>query len=310
MFEWIASVVTDPNVRWILFGSMLLGFSSGLIGSFTYLRKQSLIGDTLAHAALPGICIAFMLSGVKSTFLFMIGALVAGWMATIGISLITRYSRIKQDTALGIVLSVFFGIGIVLLTKIQHGDYGSASGLDKYMFGQAASMVRSDVYMMLGVSVLLLIVCWLLFKEFKLISFDAGFARGMGYPSAFLEQLLLFLTVIAVVAGVQVVGVVLVAALLITPAAAARYWTNALGLMVCLAGLFGAISGALGTLISATTPDLPTGPVTVLVITLIFGVSVLIAPGRGLLAKEIRKYRTKTDYNNQQQSVNRAEVSK
>ncbi|MCM3785948.1 metal ABC transporter permease [Neobacillus mesonae] len=309
MIEWIASIIADPNVRWILLGSMLLGFSSGLIGSFTYLRKQSLIGDTLAHAALPGICIAFMLSGVKSTFLFMLGALVAGFIATIGISVITRYSRIKQDTALGVVLSVFFGVGIVMLTRIQHGDYGSKSGLDKYMFGQAASMVRSDVYMLLGVSVLLLVVCFLLFKEFKLISFDSGFARGMGYPSALLEQLLLFLTVVAVVAGVQIVGVVLVAALLITPAAAARYWTHSLGIMVCLAGLFGALSGAAGTLISATTPDLPTGPVTVLVITVVFGVSILLAPGRGLLAKKIRKWRTKTEYKGQQ-SVKHAEVSK
>lgn len=301
--------MTDPNARWIMLGSMLLGFSSGIVGSFTYLRKQSLIGDTLAHAALPGICIAFMLSGVKSTFLFMLGALVSGVIATIGISVITKYSRIKQDTALGVVLSVFFGVGVMLLTRIQHGDYGSQSGLDKYMFGQAASMVRSDVYTMLGVSIFLLVVCSLLFKELKLISFDPGFARGMGYPSGLLEQLLLFLTVIAVVAGVQIVGVVLVVSLLVTPAAAARYWTHRLSLMVALAGLFGALSGAIGTVISATTPDLPTGPVTVLVATVLFAISVLFAPDRGLIARAIRGWRVKTDYN-QQPSKQQAEISK
>ncbi|WP_454193755.1 metal ABC transporter permease [Paenibacillus sp. Marseille-Q7038] len=309
MMNWIISIMTDPNARWIMLGSMLLGFSSGMVGSFTYLRKQSLIGDTLAHAALPGICIAFMLSGIKSTFLFMLGALVSGIIATVGISVITKYSRIKQDTALGVVLSVFFGVGVMLLTRIQHGDYGSQSGLDKYMFGQAASMVRSDVYTMLGVSIFLLVVCCLLFKEFKLISFDPGFARGMGYPSGLLEQLLLFLTVIAVVAGVQVVGVVLVAALLVTPAAAARYWTHRLGLMVALAGLFGALSGVIGTLISATTPDLPTGPVTVLVATGLFVISVFFAPDRGLIARAIRGRRVKTDYN-QQSSKQRAEIRK
>ena len=309
MLNWIVSIMTDPNARWIMLGSMLLGFSSGIVGSFTYLRKQSLIGDTLAHAALPGICIAFMLSGVKSTFLFMLGALVSGVIATIGISVITKYSRIKQDTALGVVLSVFFGVGVMLLTRIQHGDYGSQSGLDKYMFGQAASMVRSDVYTMLGVSIFLLVVCSLLFKELKLISFDPGFARGMGYPSGLLEQLLLFLTVIAVVAGVQIVGVVLVAALLVTPAAAARYWTHRLSLMVALAGLFGALSGAIGTVISATTPDLPTGPVTVLVATVLFAISVLFAPDRGLIARAIRGWKVKTDYN-QQQSKQQAEISK
>lgn len=309
MMNWIFSIMTDPNARWIMLGSMLLGFSSGMVGSFTYLRKQSLIGDTLAHAALPGICIAFMLSGVKSTFLFMLGALVSGIIATVGISVITKYSRIKQDTALGVILSVFFGVGVMLLTRIQHGDYGSQSGLDKYMFGQAASMVRSDVYTMLGVSIFLLVVCCLLFKEFKLISFDPGFARGMGYPSGLLEQLLLFLTVIAVVAGVQIVGVVLVAALLVTPAAAARYWTHRLGLMVALAGLFGALSGVIGTMISATTPDLPTGPVTVLVATGLFVISVLFAPDRGLISRAIRGRRVKTDYN-QQSSKQQAEIRK
>ncbi|MBD7969646.1 metal ABC transporter permease [Paenibacillus gallinarum] len=309
MMNWIFSIMTDPNARWIMLGSMLLGFSSGMVGSFTYLRKQSLIGDTLAHAALPGICIAFMLSGVKSTFLFMLGALVSGIIATVGISVITKYSRIKQDTALGVILSVFFGVGVMLLTRIQHGDYGSQSGLDKYMFGQAASMVRSDVYTMLGVSIFLLVVCCLLFKEFKLISFDPGFARGMGYPSGLLAQLLLFLTVIAVVAGVQIVGVVLVAALLVTPAAAARYWTHRLGLMVALAGLFGALSGVIGTVISATTPDLPTGPVTVLVATGLFAVSVLFAPDRGWIARVILGRRVKTDYN-QRSSKQQAEIRK
>lgn len=286
---------TDPNMQWILAGSLLLGLGSGVIGSFTFLRKQSLLGDALAHAALPGICIAFMLSGVKSVGLFMLGAIIAGMLATFGISAITRYSRIKQDAALGIVLSVFFGIGIVLLTKIQHSGNGNQSGLDKYMFGQAASMMLSDVYMMGAVSVLLIAVCALLFKEFKLVSFDPGFARGMGLKVAFLEQLLLLMTVIAVVVGIQAVGVVLVAALLITPAVAARYWTDALGLMVVLAGVFGALSGVTGTLISSTLSNLPTGPVTVLAATALFFVSAVFAPNRGLLAKWLRHLRSRSE---------------
>lgn len=289
---------TDPNMQWILAGSLLLGLGSGVIGSFTFLRKQSLLGDALAHAALPGICIAFMLSGVKSVGLFMLGAIIAGMLATFGISAITRYSRIKQDAALGIVLSVFFGIGIVLLTKIQHSGNGNQSGLDKYMFGQAASMMLSDVYMMGAVSVLLIVVCALLFKEFKLVSFDPGFARGMGLKVAFLEQLLLLMTVIAVVVGIQAVGVVLVAALLITPAVAARYWTDALGLMVVLAGVFGALSGVTGTLISSTLSNLPTGPVTVLAATALFFVSAVFAPNRGLLFKWLRHLRSRNEVQN------------
>ncbi|WP_200961614.1 metal ABC transporter permease [Paenibacillus sp. Soil522] len=295
--ETIWSMLADPNMQWIFLGCTLLGLSSGVIGCFSYLRKQSLMGDTLAHAALPGICIAFMLTGVKSIGLFLIGAGAAGIIATFGIGYITRNSKLKQDAAMGIVLSGFFGLGIVLLTLIQHGDYGNQAGLDKFLFGQAASMIASDVITMTIVCVSLITVCTLLFKQFKIISFDPGFARGIGYPVAFLEQLLMLLVVVAVVAGIQAVGVVLVAALLITPAVSARYWTDRLGLMVVLSGLFGGFSGAVGTWLSASVSNLPTGPVTVLAATLLFCISVLFGPQRGLIAKRLLRQRVKQRFN-------------
>lgn len=274
-------------------GSMLLGLSSGVLGSFAYLRKQSLMGDALAHAALPGVCIAFMLTGSKSIFFFLLGAIVAGLAATFGIGYVTRNSRIKQDTALGIVLSVFFGLGIVLLTKIQHGGSGNQSGLDKFLFGQAASMVLSDVITMAVVALLLTMICALLFKEFKLLSFDPGFAKGIGLPVAFLDQFMMFLIVVAVVVGIQAVGVVLMSALLITPAVSARYWTEKLGVMVVLSGVFGALSGFFGTLLSGMANNMPTGPLTVLAATFFFVVSVLFAPRRGLLAKLLERLAVK-----------------
>jgi manganese/zinc/iron transport system permease protein len=294
--ERIWSMLADPNMQWIFLGCTLLGLSSGVIGCFSYLRKQSLMGDTLAHAALPGICIAFMLTGIKSIGLFLIGAGIAGIIATFGIGYITRNSKLKQDAAMGIVLSAFFGLGIVLLTLIQHGSYGNQAGLDKFLFGQAASMIASDVITMTVVCISLITVCTLLFKQFKIISFDPGFARGLGYPVAFLEQLLMLLIVVAVVAGIQAVGVVLVAALLITPAVSARYWTDRLGLMVVLSGLFGAVSGAIGTWISASVSNLPTGPVTVLAATLLFVVSILFGPQRGLVAKRLLRKSVKQRY--------------
>ncbi|MED4609628.1 metal ABC transporter permease, partial [Paenibacillus validus] len=260
MFAYLFDMLRDPNAQWILLGSMLLGLSSGVLGSFAYLRKQSLMGDALAHAALPGVCIAFMLTGSKSIFFFLIGAAAAGLIATFGIGYVTRHSRIKQDSALGIVLSVFFGVGIVLLTKIQHGGSGNQSGLDKFLFGQAASMVLSDVITMAVVALILVILCGLLFKEFKLLSFDPGFAKGIGLPVAALDQFMMFLIVVAVVVGIQAVGVVLMSALLITPAVSARYWTEKLGVMVVLSGIFGAISGFVGTLVSGLGSNLPTGP--------------------------------------------------
>lgn len=284
MFEWL-KILQDPNVHWILLGSMLLGLSSGVIGSFAYLRKQSLMGDALSHAALPGVCIAFMLSGSKSIFLFLLGAAAAGIAATFGIGFITRHTRIKQDSALAIVLTVFFGLGIVLLTQIQHSGKGNQSGLDKFLFGQAASMVLSDVLILTVISIFLIGICGLLFKELKLLSFDPGFAHGIGYPVALMDQLVMFLIVVAVVVGIQAVGVVLMASLLITPAVSARYWTERLGLMVILSGIFGALSGCIGTFISASGSNLPTGPLTVLAATALFLVSVAAAPHRGVLSK-------------------------
>lgn len=293
MFTYLLDMLRDPNAQWILLGSMLLGLSSGVLGSFAYLRKQSLMGDALAHAALPGVCMAFMLTGSKSIFFFLIGAAAAGLIATFGIGYVTRHSRIKQDSALGIVLSVFFGVGIVLLTKIQHGGSGNQSGLDKFLFGQAASMVLTDVITMAVVALLLVIICGLFFKEFKLLSFDPGFAKGIGLPVAALDQFMMFLIVVAVVVGIQAVGVVLMSALLITPAVSARYWTEKLGVMVVLSGIFGAVSGFVGTLLSGLGSNLPTGPLSVLAATALFIVSVLFAPKRGLAAKLLERLAVK-----------------
>lgn len=289
-------IFLDPNTQWILLGTMLLGLSSGVIGSFAYLRKQSLMGDALSHAALPGVCVAFMLTGTKSIFFFLIGAIVSGVIATFMIGYITRNSRIKQDSALGIILTVFFGFGIVLLTQIQHSDSGNQSGLDKFLFGQAASMVQSDVYTMTVISVILVALSILFFKEFKLLSFDPGFAKGIGLPILMLDQFIMLLIVTAVVVGIQAVGVVLMAALLITPAVAARYWTEKLHIMVVLSGLFGALSGFAGTMISTMANNLPTGPLIVLSATTIFVFSVIFAPSRGVIAKSMLQLSARKNY--------------
>ncbi|MGE6227055.1 metal ABC transporter permease [Paenibacillus chitinolyticus] len=289
MLNWLEAL-KDPNTQWILYGSSLLGLGGGVLGSFAYLRKQSLMGDALSHAALPGVCAAFMVTGSKSILGFLAGAAISGLLATLSIGWMTRHSKIKQDTALGIVLSVFFGFGIVLLTQIQHSPSGNQSGLDKFLFGQAASMVMKDVYTMAGVSVLLLLVCSLFYKELKLTSFDTGFAKGIGYPTALLDQFVLLLILVAVVTGIQAVGVVLMAALLITPAVAARYWTEKLGTMVVLSGLFGAISGALGTLLSTIGSNMPTGPLSVLAATAWFLVSLVFGARKGLMPKLLLKW--------------------
>jgi manganese/zinc/iron transport system permease protein len=262
---------------------MLLGTSSGVLGSFALLRRRSLMGDALAHAALPGVCLAFMITGTRSIEHFMIGALIAGLVAAFAIQSITRYSRVKEDAALGLVLSVFFAIGIVFLTIIQHSGDGNQAGIDKFLFGQAASLVGRDVKVMAVCAAIVTVVSIALFKEFKLLCFDSSYAYGQGYPPDFLDGLLNALIVVAVVIGMQAVGVVLMAAMLITPAAAARMWTDRLGRMVALAGLIGALSGAIGTAISAQAVRMPTGPLIVLAATAVFAVSFFFAPRKGLL---------------------------
>ncbi|GAA0445213.1 MAG: metal ABC transporter permease [Bacillota bacterium] len=286
--EAVTSFFSSANLQWVLIGSLLLGFASGVIGSFVLLKKQSLISDAMAHAALPGVCIVYILFQVKSVPFLLAGAAVTSLIATQSIQTIVNRSRIKTDAAIGIIISVFFGLGIVLLTYIQQNSSGNQAGLDSFIFGQAASLVRSDVQLIAIGAFVLIILTALFFKEFKISIFDPQFARGIGLPVTFFNGVLLFLVVAVVVIGIQMVGVVLIAALLITPPISARYWTDRLGLMTILAGIFGAISGVSGAVLSTALHNLPTGPVIVLSASLIFFISLLFGSRKGLLFKGVR----------------------
>lgn len=277
------------TARNVLIGATLLGALGGTLGSFALLRRQSLLGDALAHAALPGVCVAYLVTGTKSPLPLFAGALAAGLLGSLLILATVRWSRIKEDSAIGIVLSVFFGFGIVLLTLIQKLPTGNQSGLDKYLFGQAATLVEDDLKVMavLGTIVIALIVVF--YKELKLLSFDPGFGSSLGLPMRRMEVLLTFLLVVVVVVGLQTVGVVLIVATLITPAAAARQWTDRLGAMLLLSAGIGAAAGAAGSLASATMAKLPTGPVIVLVSSSVLIVSLLLAPRRGILWARLRE---------------------
>ncbi|MCY9034922.1 metal ABC transporter permease [Bacillus inaquosorum] len=291
MFESLWLQLQHPNTQWVLAGTLLLGAASGVLGSFVLLRKQSLIGDAMAHSALPGVCLAFLFTGQKSLPFFLLGAALAGLLGTWCIQLIPRLSKTKEDSAIGIVLSVFFGVGIILLTYIQQQGAGSQSGLDSFLFGQAASLIRQDIILIAGISAVLLLLCIVFFKEFTLITFDLAFAKGLGMPVRFLNGLLACLIVCAVVIGLQTVGVILMAAMLITPAIAARYWTERLTGMMVIAGITGGVSGVAGTLLSTTMKGMATGPLMILSATMIFLFSMICAPKRGLAAKAIRLIR-------------------
>jgi len=289
----------DPNITYVVIGSVLLTASSAIVGSFTFLNKRSLIGDAIAHAVLPGICLGFLLSGTKNPVYLIGGAFVTGWISLVLVDYITAKTRIKEDTAIGLILSVFFGIGILLLTVIQKSGNAAQSGLDHFLFGKAAALVGSDLYVFAGVAVILLIAVFLLFKEFALLAFDKDYARAIGLPVKRIELVLTSLIVLAVVIGIQAVGVVLMAAILITPAAAARFWTDRIRVMFVLASVFGAISGLTGAYISYAAPAMPTGPWIVIVISVIAFVSFFMAPRRGVISRLFRQYTIRKTINDE-----------
>ena len=293
MLDLLRDLIFDYTLRNVALGSALLGIVSGVLGTFAVLRRQGLLGDALAHAALPGICVAFMLTGSKAPLVLLLGAAVAGWLGTLLLLYVVRETRISEDAALGVVLSVFFGVGIMLLTLISRSNNANQAGLDKFLFGQAATLVWDSVLTMLVMGAVALVVVGLLFKEFKLLTFDADFAASLGFPTNRLSVLLTSLIVIAVVIGLQTVGVVLMAAMLIGPAVAARQWTNRLGVMVGVSALIGALSGVSGALISVSDVGLPTGPMIILSLTAIVALSLLFARERGIVWDRLREIRNR-----------------
>ena len=285
----------DYTLMIVAIGAALLGAVSGALGTYAVLRRQSLLGDAISHAALPGIAIAFLLTGSKTPLILVLGAAIAGWLGTLLIMSIVRMTRIKYDSALGIVLSTFFGFGLVLHTLIQRTGNANQAGLDTFLFGQAATILQRDILtigILGGIAIIITLVFW---KELKLLIFDEGFAASLGFSTRTLDILLTSLLVIAIVLGLQAVGAVLMSAMLVAPAVAARQWTNKLSLMMFLAAFFGALAGVSGTIISSTASRIPTGPTIVLCATVVVGFSILFAANRGLLWDWMRQRRNRRD---------------
>jgi manganese/zinc/iron transport system permease protein len=289
----LSDLLFDYTVRTVALGTALIGIVSGVLGSFAVLRRQSLLGDAISHAALPGVVIAFLVTRSKESLVLILGALVAGWLATLLVITVVRYTRIKEDSALGLALSVFFGFGLMLLAITQRLPDARQAGLDRFLFGQAAALIQRDVVTMSVIGLLALAVVALFWKEFKLLSFDPGYAASLGFPVRALDVALMTLLVVAVVIGLQAVGVILMSAMVVAPAAAARQWTNRLSLMVVLAACFGALSGLSGAVVSSVAPGLATGPVIVLIVSSIALISLALAPNRGLVWSWLRRRRNR-----------------
>lgn len=286
---------SDPNVQFVVIGMILLGIGTATIGTFAFLRKRALTGDAIAHSVLPGVCLAFMLFDTRNLWVLLSGAFVTGWLSIIFVDLITKKTKLKPDTAIGLTLSVFFGVGILLLTFIQQSGNASQSGLNNFLFGKAAAMSTDDIRTMAVVSLFIIVVVVIFFKEFRLLSFDPDYAKSTGLPVNFLQLTLTTLTVLAVAAGIQAVGVVLMAALLIIPPAAAKYWTDKLGKMILLSILFAVMGSVTGAYVSYANNKMPTGPWIVTMTSIIAVLSILFAPKKGVIPKMIirKKYQNK-----------------
>jgi len=279
--------------------SGILCFAAGVVGTFTYLRKRALIGDVISHSVLPGVAIAFMLTGVKNPVYFLIGAITSGLLSIWIVDYVQAKSKLKPDTILALTLSVFFGVGIVFLTDIQHSENAAQSGLDSFLFGKAASMGMLDIQLFSVIAIINVVCIAIFLRGFSLISFDENYAKGIGIKVSFLKSFLAVLTVITVAIGVQAVGVVLMAALLITPAAGARFLTNDIKKMLLYAGSFGFASGVIGVFISYSGTGMPTGPWIVVVLSLFALVAIIFGKEKGMYSRMKMRVSNNVKINNE-----------
>lgn len=293
--EVLLSLFTDYTFQIVALGTGMLGLLSGVIGSFAVSRRQSLLGDALSHAALPGIVIGFLIMGYKNWSILMLGATISGLFATFLIIWLSQ-KVVKLDSALALVLSSFFGFGLVLMTFTQRFPNAQQAGLENFIFGQASAMLQRDVIVTLIAGVVILALVGIFWKELKVFTFDPDFTKTLGFNTSFLEFLLSTMLVVVIILGLESVGVILMSALIVAPPVAARQWTNSFGTMVALSGLFGTLSGVIGTVMSSLQANMPTGPVIVVVASIFVLISVLFAPRRGLIAKAIVNQRRKKKY--------------
>ncbi len=292
----ILTLQAGYNSAVVLTGAALLGAGAGAIGVFVYLRKRALISDAISHATLPGIALGFLVAlalggSGRSLPALLAGAALSGLMGVLAVQWIRDHTRLPEDTAIGTVLSVFFGLGVVLLSHIQTVPAGGLAGLDSFLLGQTAAMRRDEAELIAAAALVVTLLTLLLFKEFATVSFDPGFGRALGWPVARLDLAMMLLLLAIVSIGLKTVGLVLIIALVIVPPVAARFWTERLGPMVAIAAGFGAASGWLGAGLSALFPDLPAGGVIVLTTFALFTVSLLLAPSRGVAAAALRQLR-------------------
>lgn len=288
MFDFL----TDYTFLLVTGGTMLLAVASGIVGSIMVLQKESLVGDALSHAALPGVVVAFLIAQEKVTAFLLIGACLSAFIAILIIYLIRKYTELAFDGILAIVLSSFFGLGMVLLTFAQKLPNAAQAGLRNFIFGQAAAVLTEDAIFILFLAFAVIIIITIFWKEIKVYVFDPVFAKTQGVNPTFMQLLISTLMIVVVITQIQTIGVVLTSAMLIAPGVAALQWSRTFHKTVILASLFGAVSAIIGTIISTLVSNMPTGPIIVVCVSLIAVLSVCFAP-KGVLMQKVRHNRMK-----------------
>lgn len=281
-------IFSDHTFLTVSFGTLLLGIISGVFGSFAVLRRQSLLGDGISHCSLLGAAAAFLVTGERENSALLTGALISGGIAAALIFLLIKKTKLKFDAALATVMSVFFGAGTVLMTVAQKLPNAAQAGIEAFIYGQASSVLKSDVILILICGAVMILITLLLWKEFKLFCFDRDFASQLGFRCEIINFVLSFLTVVTIMLGIRIAGAVLMSAIMIAPAAAARQWCERLWLMVTLAALFGGMSGYLGAYFSSAVRNVPTGPAIAVFACSFAVLSILFAPKRGIIFRAAR----------------------
>ncbi len=282
----------DANITNVLLGTLMLGFTCGIVGVLAVLNKKALIVDAVSHSILPGICIGFILSGVKNPIYLIAGGMLAGAFAVFLVDWISKVSRIKKDAAIAITLSLLFSVGVILLNKIQHSGNSNQSGLSDFLFGKAATIIRSDLYVFGVLCAIVFSVIPLFYQHFKIALFDEGFSRTIGLNKKLIQSLISSLIIISTAIGIQTVGIILMSALIITPASSAFFWTNNFKKSIIISGFFAATSSVLGVFISYLSPNMPTGPWIIVVLSSI-AISSSLFSKKGLITKRFKAINNK-----------------
>ena len=272
----------------VVSGASIIGFTCGSLGTFAYIKHQGMVGDVLSHATLPGVALMFLVFQTRS-FLF-IGAVLTGMLSMVMVRLLVRNTKTKEDSALGVMLASFFGLGVVLLTVVNTMPSAGKAGLNDFLFGMASSMVMKDVLIFGGVGLFFMMVLRVVWRPLILSHFDPNVAKTLGIRVRFYELLTVMLLTVAIVTGLEMAGVILITSLVIAPAAAARQWTHQVHKMFVLAGCIGALSSATGAILSSLY-SLPTGPLIVLITSGATMMSFLFSTKQGVWFLFIKKKR-------------------